>query len=83
MLGGVLFLSLLQAGCLMEPSLTITLGGDVILGREGQAIFFQDPWGGLSQADSVLGGSQNWFMVFIWSMHTLHSIQYNPQKVQS
>ena len=56
-------LSLLQAGCQAEPSLTITLGGDVILGRDGQSIFAQDPWGGLAQAELGANGSQNWFWV--------------------
>lgn len=56
-------LSLLQAGCQAEPTLTITLGGDVILGRDGQAIFAQDPWGGMAPAGSSASGSQNWFLV--------------------
>ena len=56
-------LSLLQAGCRAEPALTITLGGDVILGRNGQAIFARDPWGGLAPAGSAADGSQNWFLV--------------------
>ena len=56
-------LSLLQAGCQAEPTLTITLGGDVILGRDGQAIFAQDPWGGMAPAVSAAEGDQNWFLV--------------------
>lgn len=51
-------LSLLQAGCQAERAVTITLGGDVILGREGQPIFAKDPWGGL--APNV---GQDWFFV--------------------
>ena len=63
-LGGVLLLTLLQgSGCQAEPTLTITLGGDVILGRDGQAIFAQDPWGALTQEQSAEDGSRNWFMV--------------------
>lgn len=56
-------LSLLQAGCQAEPTLTITLGGDVILGRDGEAIFAEDPWGGLAQTELLADGSQNWFLV--------------------
>jgi len=56
-------LSLFQAGCRAEPALTITLGGDVILGRDGQAVFARDPWGGLAQTRSAADGSQNWFLV--------------------
>ena len=56
-------LSLLQAGCPAEPALTITLGGDVILGRDGQVIFARDPWGGLTPAKSTADGSRNWFLV--------------------
>lgn len=56
-------LSLLQAGCQAEPTLTITLGGDVILGRDGQAIFTEDPWGTLAQDQSAVDGSRNWFLV--------------------
>ena len=56
-------LSLLQAGCQAEPSLTITLGGDVILGREGQAFFTQDPWGGMARAGLPSENAQNWFVV--------------------
>ncbi len=63
-LGGVLLLTLLQgSGCQAEPTLTITLGGDVILGRDGQAIFAQDPWGALTLEQSAEDGSRNWFMV--------------------
>ncbi len=61
--GGVILLSLLQAGCPAEPALTITLGGDVILGRDGQVIFARDPWGGLTPAKSTADGSRNWFLV--------------------
>ena len=56
-------LSLLQAGCQAEPTLTITLGGDVILGRDGQPIFAQDPWGGMAPAGLAAEGGQNWFLV--------------------
>ena len=56
-------LTLLQAGCQAEPTLTITLGGDVILGRDGQAIFTEDPWGTLAQDQSAVDGSRNWFLV--------------------
>jgi len=59
----VILLSLLQAGCQAEPTLTITLGGDVILGRDGEAIFAEDPWGGLAQTELLADGSQNWFLV--------------------
>lgn len=62
-LGGVLLLTLLQGTGLSEPIVTITLGGDVILGRDGQAIFVEDPWGNLAQEQSALDGSQNWFLV--------------------
>lgn len=55
--------SLLQVGFLPKPTLTITLGGDVILGRDGQAIFLEDPWGGMAPAGSSASGSQNWFLV--------------------
>ena len=61
--GGVILLSLLQVGFQPEPTLTITLGGDVILGRNGQAIFSEDPWGALTQEQSAVDGSQNWFLV--------------------
>ena len=56
-------LSLLQAGCQAEAILTITLGGDVILGRDGQAIFMDDPWGGLTPEELAADGSRNWFLV--------------------
>ncbi len=56
-------LSLLQAGCQAEPTLTITLGGDVILGRDGQAIFAQDPWGGIVPPKSLTDSSRNWFLI--------------------
>ena len=62
-LGGVILLSLLQAGCQAEPTLTITLGGDVILGRDGEAIFSHNPWGELDQEEILADGSQNWFMI--------------------
>ena len=62
-LGGVLLLTLLQGTGLSEPTVTITLGGDVILGRDGQAIFAEDPWGALTQEQSAVVGSQNWFLV--------------------
>ena len=63
LLGGVILLSLLQAGFQPEPTLTITLGGDVILGRDGQAIFSRDPWGAMASAGSSASGGQNWFLV--------------------
>lgn len=50
--------ALLQGGCQPAPALTITLGGDVILGRDGEAIFTENPWGGLAQ-----NGSENRFVV--------------------
>lgn len=56
-------LSLLQAGCQAEAILTISLGGDVILGRDGQAIFMDDPWGGLTPEELAADGSRNWFLV--------------------
>jgi len=59
----VILLSLLQAGCLPEPPLTITLGGDVIPGRDGQAIFTENPWGNIAPADSTSEAGQNWFLV--------------------
>ena len=61
--GGVLLLTLLQGTGLSEPTVTITLGGDVILGRDGQAIFAEDSWGALTQEQSAVDGSQNWFLV--------------------
>jgi len=61
--GGVLLLTLLQGTGLSEPTVTITLGGDVILGRDGQAIFVEDPWGDLAQEQSAVDGSRNWFLV--------------------
>ncbi len=62
-LGGVILLSLLQAGCQAEPTLTLTLGGDVILGRDGEAIFTHDPWGEIAPAETFTDSSQNLFMV--------------------
>lgn len=62
-LGGVILLSLLQAGCQAEPTLTLTLGGDVILGRDGEAIFAHDPWGEIAPAETFTDSSQNLFMV--------------------
>jgi len=62
-LGGVVLISLLQAKCQPEPTLTITLGGDVILGREGKPVFTGDPWGGLVPAETAADGSRNWFLV--------------------
>ena len=56
-------LSLLQVGFQPKPTLTITLGGDIILGRDGQAIFLEDPWGGMAPAGSSVGDGQNWFLV--------------------
>lgn len=62
-LGEVILFSLLQGGFQVEPTLTITLGGDVILGRIDQAIFTEDPWGGMAQTQTLPDGSQNWFLV--------------------
>lgn len=62
-LGGVILFSLLQGGFQVEPTLTITLGGDVILGRDDQVIFTEDPWGGMAQTQTLPDGSQNWFLV--------------------
>ena len=56
-------LSLLQVGFQPKPTLTITLGGDVILGRNGQAIFSEAPWGEMAPAGSSASGSQNWFLI--------------------
>jgi len=58
-----LLFALLQGGCQAEPTLTITLGGDVILGRDGEAIFTEDPWGGIAPPKLLSDGNQNWFMV--------------------
>lgn len=55
--------ALLQGVCQAEPALTITLGGDVILGRDGEAIFTEDPWGGLSTSQIAQKSGDNWFMV--------------------
>ncbi len=63
LLGGVILLTLLQVGFQPEPTLTITFGGDVILGRDGQTIFSEDPWGAMTPDGSLTGGDQNWFLV--------------------
>jgi len=72
----VILLSLLQAGCQAEAILTITLGGDVILGRDGQAIFMDDPWGGLTPEELAADGSRNWFLVNLES--PLSSLAKSP-----
>jgi poly-gamma-glutamate synthesis protein (capsule biosynthesis protein) len=56
MLWGALILALLTAqGCQKEPSVTITFGGDVMLARNGVALFERaDPWGDVDKYLEVL-----------------------------
>jgi poly-gamma-glutamate capsule biosynthesis protein CapA/YwtB (metallophosphatase superfamily) len=43
-IGGVLAALLLLTGCRPRPTLEITFGGDIMLAREGQALFNANPW---------------------------------------
>lgn len=49
-LRGALILALLAlSACSQKNEVRITFGGDVMLAREGQPIFTQDPWGAFAQ----------------------------------
>lgn len=50
-------------GCRNDPGLSITFGGDIILSREGEALFSQNPWGVVNQKNRLDGnsGSENLF----------------------
>ena len=46
--GALLLALLVLYVCQREPALSITFGGDIILAREGEALFVEDPWGGFA-----------------------------------
>ncbi|PKO12424.1 MAG: hypothetical protein CVU39_24250 [Chloroflexi bacterium HGW-Chloroflexi-10] len=63
-LRGALWLALLAlCGCRNNPGFSITFGGDIILSREGEALFSRDPWGVATQINRLDGnfGSENLF----------------------
>jgi poly-gamma-glutamate capsule biosynthesis protein CapA/YwtB (metallophosphatase superfamily) len=47
-IGGVLAALLLLTDCRPRPTLEITFGGDIMLAREGQALFNTNPWSDFS-----------------------------------
>lgn len=59
---GALILALLALpGCRKDESLSITFGGDIILSREGEALFEANPWGGFSHEPDQPAGSERLF----------------------
>lgn len=54
-MGGALAALLLLTSCQPIPSLDITFGGDIMLAREGQALFTESPWPDFVISDSDLG----------------------------
>ncbi len=60
-MGGALAALLLLVGCRPVETTEITFGGDIILARDGQALFMDNPWGAFAAAEAPVSDANSLF----------------------